>query len=72
MNTWRISEALVSVRRLTNVIREMTAEELVRAIALEEESLRRNSILQRLHRQARVLARKNHDVTIERQINQEK
>lgn len=72
MNNWRISEALVSVRRLTGVIREMTEEELVHVIALEKESLRRPSILQRLYRQARVLARKNHDVTIERQINQEK
>lgn len=72
MNNWRISEALVSVRRLMNVIREMTHEEIVRAIALEETSLRRASILERLHRQARVLARNTQAVTIQTEVEKEK
>jgi len=72
MNTWRISEALTSYRRLSAVVNEMTEEEVVRAIALEEESLRRWSVLQRLRRRARALSRAQHEVTLSRQINQEK
>lgn len=72
MNNWRISEALVSVRRLQGVIREMTEEEIVRAIALEEEALRRQSILQRLYRQARVIARTKHQAVIQTQVQKEK
>ena len=72
MNSWRITEALVSFRRLKDVIHEMTEEEIVRAIALEEESLRRKSILDRLYRQSRVLARATHEATLKKAITQEK
>lgn len=72
MNEWRISEALTSVRRLGAVLLQMTEDEVVRAIALEEESLRRSSILQRLRRRARVLNRATHEAALERRINQEK
>lgn len=71
MNNWRISEALVSVRRLMGVLPEMTQDEIVRAIALEEASLRRQSILERLYRQSRVLARTHHETALKAQINQE-
>lgn len=58
MNTWRISEALTSVRRLEQVIDQMTAEEVERAWMLEENSTRRKSIIQRLSRKHRALKRK--------------
>lgn len=72
MNDWRISEALTSVRRLEGVIDQMTDSEVVRAIALEEASLRRTSILQRLHRKARALARVQHEAALKQQIQKEK
>lgn len=72
MNQWRLNEALTSYRRLEEVVNEMTEEEVVRALALEEESLRRHSILQRLKRRARALSRAAHEVTLNRQIIKEK
>lgn len=69
MEAWRIAEALHSVRHLLVVLEQMTEEELVRAIALEEETLRRKSILERLRRRARVLALKTHDATLQHKID---
>lgn len=57
MSSWKIQEALGSARRLEKVICQLTEEEIVQAIALEEESGRRKAILDRLRRQARVLGR---------------
>ena len=70
MNQWRIGEALASTRRLSNIIGQMTAEEIVKAIALEENSSRRSSILERLYRQSRVLARNLHQASLPTQIAQ--
>jgi hypothetical protein len=53
MNEWRISEALLSVRRLEGVVSRLTTEELVHVIKLEEASGRRKSLLDRLYRQQR-------------------
>lgn len=52
-----ISEALASVRRLQEVLAEMTQEEIDEAIRLEEDSLRRKSVLNLLFQKARSLAR---------------
>ncbi len=68
MNEWRVSEALVSFRRLREILPQMTEEEIIRAIALEEETHRRQSVLKLLYRQARRLScNKLHQA-----INQEK
>lgn len=72
MNEWRLNEALTSLRRLEGVVNEMTQDEVVRAIALEEESLRRHTVLQRLYRRARSLARASHEVALNQQIIKEK
>ena len=68
MNEWRVSEALVSFRRLGEILPQMTEKEIIRAIALEEETRRRQSVLKLLYRQARRLScNKLHQA-----INQEK
>ena len=58
MSAWHISEALSSVRRLNNVIHQLTDEDLAHVIRLEEAALRRKSFLDRLYREARKRARK--------------
>ena len=58
MKSWRISEALSSVRRLNEMIYQMTDEEINDLISLEESTLRRKSVLDRLYREARQRARK--------------
>lgn len=68
MNNWRVTEALISLRRLREILPQMTEEEIVRAIALEEETHRRQSILKLLYRQARRLSRNK----LHQAINQEK
>ena len=68
MNEWRVSEALISFRRLREILPQMTEEEIVRAIALEEETHRRQSVLKLLYRQARQLSRNK----LHQAINQEK
>ena len=68
MNDWRVSEALVSFSRLREILPQMTEEEIVRAIALEEETRRRQSVLKLLYRQARRLSRNK----LHQAINQEK
>lgn len=68
MNEWRVSEALVSFRRLREILPQMTEEEIIRAIALEEETRRRQSVLKLLYRQARRLSRNK----LHQAINQEK
>jgi hypothetical protein len=52
MNTWRVTEALVSFSRLKEILPQMTEEEVLRAIELEEETLRRKSLLVLLRRRA--------------------
>lgn len=68
MNEWRVSEALVSFSRLREILPQMTEEEIIRAIALEEETHRRQSVLKLLYRQARRLSRSK----LHQAINQEK
>ena len=68
MNNWRVTEALISLRRLREILSQMTEEEIVRAIALEEETHRRQSVLKLLYRQARRLSRNK----LHQAINQEK
>ena len=68
MNEWRVSEALISFRRLGEILPQMTEKEIVRAIALEEETHRRQSVLKLLYRQARRLSRNK----LHQAINQEK
>lgn len=68
MNNWRVTEALISLRRLREILQQMTEEEIVRAIALEEETHRRQSVLKLLYRQARRLSRNK----LHQAINQEK
>ncbi len=68
MNEWRVSEALISLRRLLEILPQMTEEEIIRAIALEEETHRRQSVLKLLYRQARRLSRNK----LHQAINQEK
>lgn len=68
MNEWRVSEALISLRRLLEILPQMTEGEIIRAIALEEETHRRQSVLKLLYRQARRLSRNK----LHQAINQEK
>ena len=68
MNEWRVSEALISFRRLGEILPQMTEKEIIRAIALEEETRRRQSVLKLLYRQARRLSRNK----LHQAINQEK
>ena len=68
MNEWRVSEALISFRRLLEILPQMTEGEVIRAIALEEETHRRQSVLKLLYRQARRLSRNK----LHQAINQEK
>jgi len=68
MNEWRVSEALISFRRLLEILPQMTEGEIIRAIALEEETHRRQSVLKLLYRQARRLSRNK----LHQAINQEK
>ena len=68
MNNWRVTEALISLRRLREILPQMAEEEIVRAIALEEETHRRQSVLKLLYRQARRLSRNK----LHQAINQEK
>lgn len=68
MNEWRVSEALISFRRLLEILPQMTEGEIIRAIALEEETHRRQSVLKLLYRQTRRLSRNK----LHQAINQEK
>lgn len=58
MNEWRISEALKSVRRLAELVSELTDEELQRVLEIEESAQRRDTLLERLYRESRQRARK--------------
>ena len=64
MNTWRIARALDSFRHLAEVIDQMTEQEIVQVIKLEEAGGRRKSLLDRLYRQHRKIARTNQVATI--------
>ena len=55
---WFITEALSSVRRLTDLLNQLTDEELSQLIALEESASRRKVFLDKLYREARQRARK--------------
>lgn len=57
LNPWRVSEALVSVRRLVELLPSLTDEEVKQVIALEEAALRRQSFLDKLYRDMRRRAR---------------
>lgn len=57
MNEWLISEALRSTRQLEERIYKLSDEELEHAIKLEEATLRRPTISNRLQREIRRRAR---------------
>lgn len=60
MREWFISEALSSVRRLDEVLDQLTDEELNQLIHLEETAQRRKVFLDKLYREARQRARKQY------------
>lgn len=60
MREWFISEALSSVRRLDEVLDQLTDEELDQLIHLEETAQRRKVFLDKLYREARQRARKQY------------
>ena len=45
---WHIQEALTSFRRLSGILHQLTEEEVKHALALEQQSGRRVSIISRL------------------------
>jgi hypothetical protein len=55
---WFISEALSSVRRLEELLDQLSDEEITSLINLEEEAARRKVFLDKLYREARQRARK--------------
>lgn len=57
MREWFISEALSSVRRLDELLDQLTEEELSQLITLEESAQRRKVFLDKLYREARQRAR---------------
>lgn len=57
MNEWLISEALRSIRNLESRIYRLADEDLEQAVKLEEATLRRPTILNRLQREVRRRAR---------------
>ena len=57
MREWFISEALSSVRRLDELLDQLTEEELTQLITLEESAQRRKVFLDKLYREARQRAR---------------
>lgn len=54
-----MSEALLSVRRLVEIMPSLTDAEIKQVTALEEAALRRKSFLDKLYREARQRVRKN-------------
>ena len=52
---WYINEALLSVRRLADVIGELTAEEVAACLDLEASTQRRRSVTDRLIKRAILL-----------------
>jgi len=55
MNTWLITEALTSVRRLRECLHELTEEEVLAALKLELGSRRRKHVVSQLQTRARKL-----------------
>jgi len=66
---WFIGEALASVRRLKVVLAQLTEEEVVQALVLEKEALRRKNVINSLERQYRALARKQTAITLKEKID---
>jgi len=58
MREWFITEALSSVRRLDELLDQLSDEELSKLIELEEAAARRKVFLDKLYREARQRARK--------------
>ena len=58
MREWFITEALSSVRRLDELLGQLTEEELSKLIELEEAAQRRKVFLDKLYREMRQRARK--------------
>lgn len=58
MREWFISEALSSVRRLDELLDQLTDEELTHLITLEEGASRRKIFLDKLYREARKRAKR--------------
>ena len=52
-NDWLIAQALVSVRQLTEILNQLTDEQLNRLIELEDSAQRRKVFLDKLYREAR-------------------
>lgn len=55
---WFISEALTSVRRLVELLPQLTDAEIAHVIEVEEGAQRRDTVLTKLYREARQRARK--------------
>jgi hypothetical protein len=58
VSDWHVTEALISVRRLQELLPKLTDDEITKVISLEEAALRRKSFLDKLYREARQRARK--------------
>jgi hypothetical protein len=58
MREWFIREALSSVRRLDELLDQLTDEELQHLIVLEESAQRRKVFLDKLYREARQRAKR--------------
>jgi hypothetical protein len=58
MREWFVTEALSSVRRLDELLDQLTDEELSKLIELEEAAQRRKVFLDKLYREMRQRARK--------------
>lgn len=58
MREWFITEALSSVRRLDDLLDQLTDEELSHLITLEEGAKRRKIFLDKLYREARQRAKR--------------
>lgn len=53
MSDWHLSEALTSVRRLDEIIHQLTDEQLKQLVELEEAAGRRKVFLDKIYRELR-------------------
>lgn len=58
MRKWFVSEALTTVRKLVEVLPQLTDEEIAHVITVEEASSKRETLLDKLYREQRQRARK--------------
>ena len=62
MQSWRISEALTSIRHLRRVMPDMDQSEVLEALHLESAGLRRKTLLTVLEKRARQLYNPYHHI----------